>query len=118
MQCGQISFFEEERDIMAYSISPWLTKLHFAFQDAISLYFVMDFHPGGDLLSLMSRFAFCFFNAPSMYSITYIASCDEFTFFVHRQLLLFEISVVFGVIWFLMFGMPMAVVGFWWRVME
>ncbi|XP_070205430.1 citron Rho-interacting kinase-like isoform X3 [Littorina saxatilis] len=50
-----ISFFEEERDIMAECNSPWLTKLHFAFQDSVSLYFVMDFHPGGDLLSLLSR---------------------------------------------------------------
>ena len=49
------SFFEEERDIMASASSPWLTKLHFAFQDQNSLYLVMDFHPGGDLLSLLSR---------------------------------------------------------------
>ncbi|KAK7479958.1 hypothetical protein BaRGS_00028785 [Batillaria attramentaria] len=51
-----ISFFEEERDIMAHADSPWLTKLHFAFQDSSHLYLVMDFHPGGDLLSLLSRF--------------------------------------------------------------
>ncbi|XP_076434884.1 uncharacterized protein LOC143274829 [Babylonia areolata] len=50
-----ISFFEEERDIMANCSSPWLTRLHFAFQDSVSLYLVMDFHPGGDLLSLLSR---------------------------------------------------------------
>ena len=52
----QISFFEEERDIMASCGSPWLTKLHFAFQDSVNLYLVMDFHPGGDLLSLLSRY--------------------------------------------------------------
>ncbi|XP_025090318.1 citron Rho-interacting kinase-like isoform X2 [Pomacea canaliculata] len=50
-----ISFFEEERNIMAQCTSPWLTKLHFAFQDSVNLYLVMDFHPGGDLLSLLCR---------------------------------------------------------------
>ncbi|KAL3857416.1 hypothetical protein ACJMK2_012090 [Sinanodonta woodiana] len=51
----EISFFEEERDIMAKATSPWITKLHFAFQDKDNLYLVMEFHAGGDLLSLLSR---------------------------------------------------------------
>ncbi|XP_050410841.1 citron rho-interacting kinase [Patella vulgata] len=50
-----ISFYEEERDIMAQASSPWITQLHYAFQDSTNLYLVMDFHPGGDLLSLLSR---------------------------------------------------------------
>jgi len=51
----QISFYEEERDIMAKATSPWITRLHFAFQDHQNLYLVMEFHAGGDLLSLLSR---------------------------------------------------------------
>ena len=51
----QAAFFNEERDIMALATSPWLTSLHYAFQDPISLYLVMDFHPGGDLLTVMER---------------------------------------------------------------
>ncbi|CAL1534687.1 unnamed protein product [Lymnaea stagnalis] len=51
----EISCFEEERDIMGTSLSPWITELHYAFQDSINLYLVMDFHAGGDLLSLLSR---------------------------------------------------------------
>ncbi|XP_055861655.1 citron Rho-interacting kinase-like isoform X2 [Biomphalaria glabrata] len=51
----EISCFEEERNIMATSTSPWITELHFAFQDSVNLYLVMDFHAGGDLLSLLSR---------------------------------------------------------------
>lgn len=53
---SQITFFEEERDIMALSNSPWITKLHYAFQDSLNLYLVMEFHAGGDLLSLLSRY--------------------------------------------------------------
>ena len=40
---------------MAHASSPWITKLHYAFQDAHTLYLVMEFHPGGDLLSLLGR---------------------------------------------------------------
>ncbi|XP_071155729.1 citron rho-interacting kinase-like [Mytilus edulis] len=51
----EITFYEEERDIMAKATSEWITQLHFAFQDAQNLYLVMEFHGGGDLLSLLSR---------------------------------------------------------------
>jgi citron Rho-interacting kinase len=51
-----VSFYEEERDIMARANSPWLTQLQYAFQDQANLYLVMDFHPGGDLLSLLNRY--------------------------------------------------------------
>lgn len=50
-----MSFYEEERDIMAKATSPWITKLHYAFQDSQALYLIMEFHAGGDLLSLLSR---------------------------------------------------------------
>ena len=51
-----VAFFEEERDIMAFAGNPWITSLQYAFQDYESLYFVMDFHPGGDLLSLLAKY--------------------------------------------------------------
>ena len=40
---------------MAWSKSPWITSLSYAFQDPTNLYLVMDFHPGGDLLTVMER---------------------------------------------------------------
>ena len=49
------AFFSDERDIMAKNSSPWLTKLDYAFQDGTYLYLAMEFHCGGDLLSLMER---------------------------------------------------------------
>ncbi|KAF0992676.1 hypothetical protein HZS_7278 [Henneguya salminicola] len=51
-----IAFYEEERDIMAFAGSPWVTSLQYAFQDAENLYLVMEFLPGGDLLNLLSRY--------------------------------------------------------------
>lgn len=50
------AFFWEEREIMAHTTSPWIVKLHFAFQDAKNLYMVMDYMAGGDLVNLMSNY--------------------------------------------------------------
>lgn len=47
--------FNEERNIMAFSESSWLTKLQYAFQDNSYLFFIMEYHPGGDLLGLLHR---------------------------------------------------------------
>jgi len=64
----QIDHVRAERDILAASESPevlarralatedsWLTKLHFSFQDEMSLYLVMEYVPGGDLMGLLVR---------------------------------------------------------------
>lgn len=45
----------EERDIMAQHKSEWITSLQYAFQDTEYLYLIMEYLPGGDLLSLMIR---------------------------------------------------------------
>ena len=36
--------------------SEWITSLHYAFQDSINLYLIMDYYPGGDLMTLISKF--------------------------------------------------------------
>ncbi|CAF1365200.1 unnamed protein product [Adineta steineri] len=50
------AFFWEERNIMAFSNSDWIVKLHYAFQDAKNLYMIMDYMPGGDLITLLERY--------------------------------------------------------------
>ncbi|CAH1118647.1 unnamed protein product [Phaedon cochleariae] len=47
--------FSIERDIMAFSNSHWLTSLQYAFQDNTYLFYVMEYHSGGDLLGLLYR---------------------------------------------------------------
>ncbi|NXF05654.1 CTRO kinase, partial [Smithornis capensis] len=51
-----VSFFEEERSILAQSTSPWIPQLQYAFQDKKNLYLIMEYQPGGDLLSLLNRY--------------------------------------------------------------
>ncbi|KJE91706.1 Cdc42-binding protein kinase beta [Capsaspora owczarzaki ATCC 30864] len=48
--------FREERDLLVYGDSRWITNLFFAFQDNDFLYLVMEYYSGGDLLTLMSRY--------------------------------------------------------------
>ncbi|XP_063171473.1 citron Rho-interacting kinase isoform X3 [Candoia aspera] len=52
----QVSFFEDERNILSQNTSPWIPRLHYAFQDKKHLYLVMDYEPGGDLLSFLNRY--------------------------------------------------------------
>ncbi|XP_015672959.1 citron Rho-interacting kinase isoform X2 [Protobothrops mucrosquamatus] len=49
-------FFEEERNILSQNASPWIPRLHYAFQDKKNLYLVMDYEPGGELLSFLNRY--------------------------------------------------------------
>ncbi|XP_075754245.1 citron Rho-interacting kinase isoform X5 [Pelodiscus sinensis] len=51
-----VSFFEAERSILSRSTSTWIPQLHCAFQDKKNLYLVMEYQPGGDLLSLLNRY--------------------------------------------------------------
>ena len=44
-----------ERDILKSIDSPWITRLHYSFQDEKYLYLVMDFCQGGDLMSYLMK---------------------------------------------------------------
>lgn len=52
---AETACFMEERDVLVYGDRDWITNLHFAFQDENYLYLVMDYYPGGDLLTLLSK---------------------------------------------------------------
>ncbi|XP_053862919.1 citron Rho-interacting kinase isoform X5 [Malaclemys terrapin pileata] len=51
-----VSFFEAELNILSRSSGTWIPQLHYAFQDKKNLYLVMEYQPGGDLLSLLNRY--------------------------------------------------------------
>nr|XP_058949041.1 serine/threonine-protein kinase MRCK alpha-like isoform X2 [Pocillopora verrucosa] len=53
---AETACFKEERDVLVYGDKKWITTLHYAFQDADYLYFVMDYYSGGDLLTLLSKY--------------------------------------------------------------
>lgn len=55
---SESAFFWEERDIMSHANSPWIVKLHYAFQDEQYLYMAMEYMAGGDLVTLQENMEF------------------------------------------------------------
>ncbi|KAK4635597.1 Serine/threonine-protein kinase cot-1 [Fulvia fulva] len=52
----QLAHVRAERDILANADSPWLVKLHTSFQDTTFLYMLMEFLPGGDLMTMLIKY--------------------------------------------------------------
>ena len=52
----QLAHVRAERDILAESESPWVVKLFTTFQDANFLYMLMEFLPGGDLMTMLIKY--------------------------------------------------------------
>lgn len=52
---NQMAHVKAERDIMAEADNEWIVKLYFSFQDIKHLYLVMEYVPGGDLMSLLIK---------------------------------------------------------------
>jgi len=59
---NQVAHVKAERDILAEAECEWVVKLYYSFQDRDNLYFVMEYIPGGDLMSLLIKFGI--FNEP------------------------------------------------------
>ena len=43
----QVAHVRAERDILVEADHEWVVKMYYSFQDAISLYLIMEFLPGG-----------------------------------------------------------------------
>lgn len=52
----QLAHVRAERDILAESDSPWVVKLFTTFQDSNFLYMLMEFLPGGDLMTMLIKY--------------------------------------------------------------
>lgn len=52
----QLAHVRAERDILAESDSPWVVRLNTTFQDPTYLYMLMEFLPGGDLMTMLIKY--------------------------------------------------------------
>ena len=52
---NQIIHVRTEREILTSAKNPWIVNLRYSFQDETYLYLVMDYLPGGDLMSLLMK---------------------------------------------------------------
>ncbi|KLO06908.1 AGC/NDR protein kinase [Schizopora paradoxa] len=52
----QLAHVRAERDVLAESNSPWVVQLFYSFQDSAYLYLIMEFLPGGDLMTMLIKY--------------------------------------------------------------
>ncbi|KAF9534302.1 kinase-like protein [Crepidotus variabilis] len=52
----QLAHVRAERDVLAQSESHWVVQLFYSFQDTVNLYLVMEFLPGGDLMTMLIKY--------------------------------------------------------------
>ncbi|ODQ65004.1 YNL161Wp-like protein [Nadsonia fulvescens var. elongata DSM 6958] len=52
----QLAHVKAERDVLAGADSPWVVSLYYSFQDSTYLYLIMEFLPGGDLMTLLIKY--------------------------------------------------------------
>ncbi|KII95185.1 hypothetical protein PLICRDRAFT_149694 [Plicaturopsis crispa FD-325 SS-3] len=52
----QLAHVRAERDVLAESDSPWVVSLYYSFQDPAYLYLIMEFLPGGDLMTMLIKY--------------------------------------------------------------
>lgn len=87
---NQVGHVKAERDALAKAETSnrWLTSLHYSFTDESHLYMVMEFLPGGDLMSLLmkedtfSETVTRFFMAEAAHAI----SCVHALGYIHRDI--------------------------------
>ena len=51
----QVAHVRAERDILTLDKNPWIVTLYYSFQDETFLYLVMEYLPGGDMMSLLMK---------------------------------------------------------------
>ncbi|KND01110.1 AGC/NDR/NDR protein kinase [Spizellomyces punctatus DAOM BR117] len=53
----QLAHVKAERDVLAESVhTPWVVQLYYSFQDSLYLYLIMEFLPGGDLMTMLIKY--------------------------------------------------------------
>ncbi|CAM6000205.1 unnamed protein product [Sphagnum balticum] len=84
----QVAHVRAERDILAEADHQWVVKMFYSFQDTRNLYLVMEFLPGGDMMTLLikkdtfSEEMTQFYVAETALAIDYIHKLG----FIHRDI--------------------------------
>lgn len=85
---NQVAHVKAERDILAEADNEWVVKLYYSFQDKDNLYFVMDYIPGGDLMSLLIKFGIFEENLARFYIGELVCAIESVhkMGFIHRDI--------------------------------
>ena len=52
---NQVMHVRSERNVLALADNPWIVELKYSFQDEKNLYLVMEYLPGGDLMTILMK---------------------------------------------------------------
>ncbi|KAK2715449.1 serine/threonine-protein kinase tricornered-like [Artemia franciscana] len=55
LQKEQVAHVRAEREVLAEADHTWVVKMYYSFQDPINLYLIMEFLPGGDMMTLLMK---------------------------------------------------------------
>lgn len=51
----QVAHVRAERDVLVEADHQWVVKMYYCFQDPVNLYLIMEFLPGGDMMTLLMK---------------------------------------------------------------
>ena len=51
----QLAHVRAERDILVEADHQWVVKMFYSFQDVANLYLIMEFLPGGDMMTMLMK---------------------------------------------------------------
>lgn len=85
---NQVAHIQAERNVLAEADNPWVVRLYYSFQDQHNLYLVMEYLPGGDLMTILMKYDILtedqtrFYVAEMAQAIASVHALD----YVHRDL--------------------------------
>lgn len=85
----QLAHVKAERDVLAESSSSaWVVQLFFSFQDNVYLYLIMEFLPGGDLMTMLIKYDTFSEDVSRFYMAECVCAIDSVHAlgFVHRDI--------------------------------
>ncbi|KAI3645980.1 hypothetical protein MP228_008908 [Amoeboaphelidium protococcarum] len=86
---GESDHIQSERDVLSQSSkSQWLVQMYCAFQDSQSVYFAMEYVPGGDLRTLLNTRGILLEEVAAFYAIEMALAIDALhqIGYIHRDL--------------------------------
>ncbi|TWW56388.1 Serine/threonine-protein kinase 38 [Takifugu flavidus] len=84
----QVGHIRAERDILVEADSLWVVKMFYSFQDKMNLYLIMEFLPGGDMMTLLMKKDTLSEEATQFYIAETVLAIDSIhqLGFIHRDI--------------------------------
>lgn len=89
----QVAHVRSERDVLAdnnnyYKDNPWIVRLYYSFQDANYLYLIMEYVPGGDMMTQLIKYDTFTEDQTRFYIAETVLAIDSIhkLYYIHRDI--------------------------------